>query len=334
MATGSILPEKFEHGDFSGWMRQFECCATANGWNAAQKLQKLPAFLRGIAATHFHALDEDQKDTFEHLVANLQSALCPDVAREIYFREFEGRVLRDHEDPSLFLYSLQELLKKADSTLSDTATEALLSRQFMKGLADTMRFKLLEHNPKPTLVEMVAFCKQFLAVRKECQSQTACAAIPLQESINDRERELTVKVEKLTQLVEKLATEQQKTQNVVASIQPPIKPKKNGEQQSKDIAAVSASLKCFCCKEPGHFARHCPLKPPGRREGVFRQQQREQTQQTSIATTSSRCILCDGWGHFASQCANNWTVDRNFRPAVSGPYLPNSSSLNSQGVPH
>ena len=60
-----------------------------------------------------------------------------------------------------FLYSLQELLKKADSTLSDTATEALLSRQFMKGLPDTMRFKLLEHNPKPTLVEMVAFCKQF-----------------------------------------------------------------------------------------------------------------------------------------------------------------------------
>ena len=143
-----------------------------------------------------------------------------------------------------------------------------------------------------------------------------------------------MKVEKLTQLVEKLATEQQKTQNVVASIQPPIKLQKNGEQQSKDIAAVSASLKFFYCKELGHFARHCPVKPPGRRQGVFCQQQREQTQQTSIATTNSRCILCDGWGHFASQCANNWTVDRNFRPTVSGPYLPNSWSLNSQGVPH
>ena len=90
-------------------MQQFECCATANGLNAAQNLQKLPAFLHGIAATHYHALEEDQKDSFDHLAANLQSALCPHVAREIYCREFEGRVLSDHEDPSLFLYSLQEL---------------------------------------------------------------------------------------------------------------------------------------------------------------------------------------------------------------------------------
>ena len=51
-----------------------------------------------------------------------------------------------------------------------------------------MRFKLLEHNPKPTFVEMVAFCKQFLAVRQEYQCQTACAAVLLQESIKDRER--------------------------------------------------------------------------------------------------------------------------------------------------
>ena len=153
----------------------------ANAWNLAQKLQNLPAFLCGITATHFHALDEEQKDTFEHLVDNLESALCPDVAREIYFWEFDGRVLSDDEDPLLFLYSLQELLKKADSTLSDTASDALLSHQFIKGLPDTMRFKLLEHNPKPTFVEMVAFCKQFLAGRKECQSQTACAAIPLPE---------------------------------------------------------------------------------------------------------------------------------------------------------
>ena len=175
METGSILPEKFEHGDLSARMQQFECCATANSWNAPQKLQKLPTFLRGIAATHFHPLDEEQKDTFKHFVANLPSALCPDDAREIYFLESEGRVLSDHKDPSLFLYSLLELLKKADSTLSDTVTEVLLACQFMKVLPDTMRFKLLEHNPKPTLVEMVPFCKQFLAMRQECQSQTACA---------------------------------------------------------------------------------------------------------------------------------------------------------------
>ena len=32
MFTISVVPEKFETGDFTVWLRNFECCATANGW--------------------------------------------------------------------------------------------------------------------------------------------------------------------------------------------------------------------------------------------------------------------------------------------------------------
>ena len=41
--TISVIPEKFESGDFVAWLRNFECCATANNWSDADKLKKLPA---------------------------------------------------------------------------------------------------------------------------------------------------------------------------------------------------------------------------------------------------------------------------------------------------
>ena len=47
MATSiAVVPEKFECGDFLWWLRDFECCASANGWNAEKKLTVLPAFLQ------------------------------------------------------------------------------------------------------------------------------------------------------------------------------------------------------------------------------------------------------------------------------------------------
>ena len=155
MATSSINPEKFETGDIVSWLRQFECCATANSWNDEKKLQVLPAFLRGPAATYFYALSDEAKDTYAHLKANLQKALCPEVDREKYFAEFEHRHLRPEEDPALFLWSLQESLTKADPSLGDSAREVLLARQFMRGLPEGLRLKLLESNPTPSLKEMI-----------------------------------------------------------------------------------------------------------------------------------------------------------------------------------
>eukprot|EP00794_Sanderia_malayensis_P020628 gene20628-biopygen17020 len=112
----AILPEKFEQGDFRVWLRQFEVCADANGWTEPQRLRKLPAFLRGLAATHFYALTDEQRDTYQNLIANLTAALCPAICRETYYTEFGERMLRSGEDPSVYLWALQELLAKAEPT--------------------------------------------------------------------------------------------------------------------------------------------------------------------------------------------------------------------------
>ena len=135
----SILLEKFDHGDFPAWLRQFECCAFANKWADKDKAHKLLAFLWGTAATHFHALSDADKDLYAHLVENLRAVLCTAVCKEMFYTEFTACLLHDKEDPAVKLHSLVELVEKADPTLSATAKEALLGRHCLTGLPAAMR---------------------------------------------------------------------------------------------------------------------------------------------------------------------------------------------------
>eukprot|EP00794_Sanderia_malayensis_P013158 gene13158-14507_t len=75
--SGAGTDSNFESGDFVAWLRNFECCASANGWKDEDKLKKLPAFLKGPAAAHFHGLVAEQKESYATLSAHLKKALCP-----------------------------------------------------------------------------------------------------------------------------------------------------------------------------------------------------------------------------------------------------------------
>ena len=126
--ASALLPDKFETGDFPAWLRTFQCCATANKWSAEGKLAKLPAFLRGPAAAHFHGLTEAQKESCANLMKHLKDAPYPRVDREKFYSAFDHRKLRPNEDPSILLWDLEDLLSKADPDLSTEARTALLEQ--------------------------------------------------------------------------------------------------------------------------------------------------------------------------------------------------------------
>ncbi len=56
----AILPGKFDDGDFDAWLCEFDACSAANVWQVTEdkddKILKLPAFLRGRAASNFYAI--------------------------------------------------------------------------------------------------------------------------------------------------------------------------------------------------------------------------------------------------------------------------------------
>ena len=148
MAT-SILPRKFDGDDVVTWLREIDAWALANGWKDEDKIQKLPAFLRERAATHFYEFPNAEKATYEAATKKLKEALCPPVQRESYHVEFEARILRTGKDPSVYKWESEQLLEKADPTLAKEAKSALLSRQFMRGLPSSIRGNFWPTTPYP-----------------------------------------------------------------------------------------------------------------------------------------------------------------------------------------
>ena len=116
----AILPGKFDDGDF-----EFDACSAANGWQVTEdedKILKLPAFLRGRAASNYYAIPEGERRTYKDAVKSMRRALCPAQAkRENFFAEFAQRHLRPEEDPSVYKWELENVLTKADPSLSNDA---------------------------------------------------------------------------------------------------------------------------------------------------------------------------------------------------------------------
>ena len=217
----AIMPETFQTGDFVAWPRQFECCASANNWDAAAKLRELPAFLRGPAAAYFHSLADAQKDTYTHLVKFLPDRLRPVVDRERFYAEFESRHLRPNKDLLLFLWALEDILAKADPDLSDAAKQALLGRQFLRGLPNDIKLRLLEHDPTPYMVE---FVQRFQAVhRTDHEGRAINHAFTTRDAVNAPQDSLRVSVVKLTAAVTSLTANQKISdqQPLPAPPQPP-----------------------------------------------------------------------------------------------------------------
>ena len=130
----SILPGRFDSGDFESWLREFNACCDANGWKVTEerddKILKLPAFLRGKAVSHFYAIPAEKRTKFVDAVAELRKSLCPAVQRETFNALFESRVLRAGEDPAVYKWELENLLAKAAPELADGGKTALIQQQF------------------------------------------------------------------------------------------------------------------------------------------------------------------------------------------------------------
>ena len=207
-------PGKFDDGDFDAWLREFDACSAANGWKVTEasdaKILKLPAFLRGRAASNFYAIPEGERRTYADAVKAMRRALCPPAKRENFFAEFELRALRPDEDPSVYKWELENILSKADPTLSNDAKTALLTRQFSRGLPPTLKLKMLEHNPTPTLNEMVEFTKRFRAL-----GQPVAAEIPpvKVDAVAHSSSPADPKLQELITMVAVIAEKQQALEN-------------------------------------------------------------------------------------------------------------------------
>ena len=90
--------------------------------------------------------------------------MCPLACKEVYYAEFESRLLKPGEDPSIYKWELKQILSKAEPDLETGAKDMLLTRQFMKGLPKSIWIKLLKSNPD--LNKMVSFVQKYRAIQE------------------------------------------------------------------------------------------------------------------------------------------------------------------------
>ena len=181
----------------------------------------------------------------------------------------------------------------------------------MKGLSPTLLFKLLEHNPTPTLKEMQEFVHRFRATQHAHDVSNTCASSTPAAPPQDH---LASSIVQLTAAVAELTTQQSNLQASLKAMQSQQQPQHqpSPSQRWRNVESRQRLLpRCFKCNQPGHFQRNCPWV--------------------------ENCEFCFADAHTSEQCRRTCIPNRPRPPrhVANGNYSNRvcHNSLNFQGVP-
>ena len=171
----TVSPSKFygdEKEDVEKWLRSFERISTANRWNEDRMGEVLPALMRDRAADFWEELPKDTQKSYNLTKAALLEHFLPTEARRMYYTDLYNRVHGQEEPVVDFGRAIQDMTRRAHSTMSNEGQDILCSEHFLHGLHPNLKRLVLVANPK-SFTDAVAAAK-----REEYNDQIVSGSAP------------------------------------------------------------------------------------------------------------------------------------------------------------
>ncbi|PKY60255.1 hypothetical protein RhiirA4_483758, partial [Rhizophagus irregularis] len=213
------------------WLNEFNLACAANGWNNAQKLQIVPAYLKGAAAVWYQTVAGNpinawdgaaNNNTFEHVFK--QRFRTP--ALELYQRINDGAfAYPDNIQARKFISGLLPELYVSIKPFGDQTLQAAINR------ARTCELTLREGKSKPS---------NYVTIQSETTELARIVST------------LVTQVGELTKKVESQPSSRYRGPRNDDQ-QPP-----RDNANNRNVTSGNSTVTCYSCGQPGHISRRCP----------------------------------------------------------------------------
>ena len=156
---------------FGDWLERLELVACACRWDDQAKLVNFATCLRGTAFRFYRTCTPKQKSSYQDLVKAFRSRFTPVQLQSVHSSTFHERKQRTDETVDNYAQELCKLFSRAypaasGSEEAETMGKSVLSNQFVSGLVDPLKAKMLGRSG--TFEELIAKARlDFPPSRKE-----------------------------------------------------------------------------------------------------------------------------------------------------------------------